>query len=285
MKINIKNYTIMKKLLFLAALLSAMVLNAAPVTGSSTEHIDGNPFTKGYSYSFDADKGEVTISFTALDTYEGLVAYLWNYTSGFAEKQMTVTGQTATITLHNQPSGANLEFACKFAYAGGMSVTKRFQYTVPAYEGGQEQGGEQKIYWSDWMGDGAGGGIYTEKYKVQDINGINPINIQHPGFATADGIYITFPAAVSSVSVSADLDGAGICLHLSALTAEYTTVTVVCVDGQSYTFMVYFVDGTKAAGLTQRAAAVKAKKVMENGQVVIISNGARLNIFGQPINQ
>lgn len=278
----------MKKFFLFFALLSATVLSAEPVTGTSKENMEGqgNPFTNGYSYSFDADKGEVTISFTSLENYEGLVAYLWNYTSGFSEKQMAVEGQTATITLHNQTSGATLDFACKFAYAGGMSVTKRFQYTVPAYTGGGEEqgGGSETIYWSDWMGDGAGGGLYSEKYKVQDVNGVSPVNVQHPGWATEDGIYITFPAAVSSVSVSADIDGAGICLHLSALTAEYTTVLVSCADGQSYTFLVYFVDGTKSTtGCQSVSMTKKVVKTIENGQLIFLRDGVRYNAAGQVI--
>lgn len=272
----------MKKLLLFFVLMSAAMLSAAPVTGTSKENMEGqgNPFTHGYNYSFDADKGEVTISFTSLENYEGLVAYLWNYTSGFAEKQMDVEGQTATVTLHNQTSGATLDFACKFAYAGGMSVTKRFQYTVPAYTGGGEEPGGQQIYWSNWMGDGAGDGLYSEKYKVQDVNGVNPVNIQKPGFATEAGIYINFPAAVTSVSISSDIDGAGIILHLSALTAEYTTVKVACADGQSFTFMVYYVDGI-ATGFQSTPAAKKVLKTIENGQLIFIRDGVRYNAAGQ----
>mgnify|MGYP003290596229 CR=1 FL=1 len=276
----------MKKVFLFFALMSAAIISAAPVTGTSKDNMEGqgNPFTNGYNYSFDADKGEVTISFTSLENYEGLVAYLWNYTSGFAEKQMAVEGQTATITLHNQTSGATLDFACKFAYAGGMSVTKRFQYTVPAYTGGGEEqgGGQQQIYWSDWMGDGAGDGLYSEKYKVQDVNGVNPVNIQKPGFATEAGIYINFPAAVTNVSISSNIDGAGIILHLSALTAEYTTVTVACADGQSFTFMVYYVDGTKSTtGFQPAVAAKKVLKTIKNGQLIFIRDGVRYNAAGQ----
>lgn len=275
----------MKKLfLFACAAMMSLAMLATPVTGTSTDNMEGqgNPFTNGYNYSFDAVEGEVTISFTSLENYVGLVAYLWDYTNGFAEKQMTVTDQTATITLHNQTSGATLDFACKFAYAGGMSVTKRFQYTVPTYEQGEGGGGTETIYWSNWMGDGAGGGVYTEKYKVQDVNGVSPVNIQHPGFATEDGIYITFPSAVNSVSKSANIDGAGIILHLSALTDEYTTVNVVCANSQTYTFMVYYVDGTKTPTvLEQTAAPARSQKILRNGQIYILHNGNTYTILGQ----
>lgn len=273
----------MKKLFsFACAAMMSLAMLAAPVTGTSTENMEGqgNPFTNGYNYSFDAVEGEVTISFTSLENYVGLVAYLWDYTNGFAEKQMTVTDQTATITLHNQTSGATIDFACKFAYAGGMSVTKRFQYTVPTYEQGEGGGGTETIYWSAWMGDGAGGGIYSEKYKVQDVNGVNPVNIQSPGWATEPGIYINFSAAVNSVSVDADIDGAGILLHLTALTAEYTTVTVACADGNTYTFMVYYVDGTKTStALEQSCIMNRASKVIRNGHLVILRDGKSYTVL------
>ena len=126
-----------KKLTFLFALLCASVMGwAAPVVGSDTEHIDGSPFTNAYDYSFFTEGTSVTISFTENENYTGLVAYLWNYTNGFAETGMTVSGHTASITLTGQTPGATLTFACKFAYAGGMSVTKQFTYTVENTGGG-----------------------------------------------------------------------------------------------------------------------------------------------------
>ena len=123
----------MKKVFFLTALLCASVMGFAdPVTGSSTEKSDGNDFVNGYDYSFSTSGTTVTISFTEKEDYVGLVAYLWNYTNGFAETPMTVSGHTATIALEDQTAGVELRFACKFAYAGGMSVTKQFTYVVPA---------------------------------------------------------------------------------------------------------------------------------------------------------
>ena len=125
-------YIIKKRLTIFLTLLCMSVMGwAEPVTGSSTENMDGQPgFTNGYDYSFSTEGTSVNISFTEKENYEGLVAYLWNYTSGFAETGMTVSGHTASITLTGQTLGATLDFACKFAFAGGMSVTKRFTYTV-----------------------------------------------------------------------------------------------------------------------------------------------------------
>ena len=67
----------MKKLFsFACAAIMSLAMLAAPVTGTSTENMEGqgNPFTNGYNYSFDAVEGEVTISFTSLENYVGLVA-------------------------------------------------------------------------------------------------------------------------------------------------------------------------------------------------------------------
>ena len=101
------------------------------------------------------------------------------------------------------------------------------------------------IDWStyEFIGDGAGGGRYSNKYKISAAEGLSVVNIQHPGFATADGIYVTVPAGISSCSVSNDIQGAGAILHLSAFTAQETSVTINYAGG-SCQFWVYYVDGT-----------------------------------------
>ena len=81
------------------------------------------------------------------------------------------------------------------------------------------------IDWSgyEYLGDGAGGGAYSNKYKLAPAAGQGVVNIQRPGWATADGIYTTFPAGVSACSLGVgnyDIDGAGVILHLSAFTAK-----------------------------------------------------------------
>ena len=108
------------------------------------------------------------------------------------------------------------------------------------------------VDWSgyEWIGDGAGGGAYSSKYKMTLAEGQEVVNIQHPGFATADGIYTTFPAGVSACSLPAgsyDIQGAGMILHLTAFTAKETEVTVTHGLG-SAVFTVYYVDGTEGGG-------------------------------------
>lgn len=100
----------------------------------------------------------------------------------------------------------------------------------------------------DWtaysfIGDGAGGGKYTDKYKMTLAEGMTVVNIQQPGFATEAGIYCTFPAAVTDCSVAYAAQGAGAVIYLSAFTAQETEVTVTHANGTSV-FTVYYADGT-----------------------------------------
>ncbi len=138
----------MKKL-FLSIVACATMLSAMAESGTSTENMagQGSPFKEnGYSYDFSTSGSEVTIKFTLLDEYDGVVAYLWEYTNGFAESGMAYdpATKTASTTLANQKGGSTITFACKFAYAGGMSVTKQFSYTVEGEGGGEGGGGEEE---------------------------------------------------------------------------------------------------------------------------------------------
>lgn len=102
---------------------------------------------------------------------------------------------------------------------------------------------------TDWstiafLGDGAGGGMYSNKYKVEAAFGQNVVNIQLDGDKPA--IYSYFSAAVTSCSLSADqyrMNGAGIYLYLTAFTAKETAVSVEA-GGVNYDFKVFYADGT-----------------------------------------
>lgn len=99
-------------------------------SGTASEASQGS-FSTGYKYNFTTSGTDVIISFEMLDDKSGLVAYLWNYTSGFAESAMTnAGGKKFSKTLSGLSAGSVIKFACKFAYAGGMVVTKQFSYTV-----------------------------------------------------------------------------------------------------------------------------------------------------------
>ena len=106
--------------------------------------------------------------------------------------------------------------------------------------------------WStiSYLGDGAGGGKYTDKYKFYAENGTTAINIQHPGFATEDSIYVGFPAADIQCSLAGyDVQGAGACLHLSNFTNKVTQFTVSWAGG-STTCYVYYADGAEGPTTT-----------------------------------
>lgn len=98
--------------------------------GTSTEASQGS-FTLGYNYKFTTSGTDVTFTCELLDNKDGVVAYAWTYNPNFAETAMTlVSGKKFTKTFTGQTSGASFKVQCKFAYAGGMAVTKTYDYTV-----------------------------------------------------------------------------------------------------------------------------------------------------------
>lgn len=99
-------------------------------SGTDTEAQQGS-FSIGYTYAFETIGNNVAVTFEMLDTDKvGVVAFLWRQ-SPFTEYQMTnVSGNRFTYTLTNQTLGATINYAVKFAFAGGLSVTKYFAYVV-----------------------------------------------------------------------------------------------------------------------------------------------------------
>lgn len=98
--------------------------------GTSTLASQG-AFSTGYKYSFQTVGTDVKITFELLDTDKtGVVAYLWKQTP-FGETPMTnVSGKKFTHTITGQTIGSTINYAVKFAYAGGLSVTKYYSYVV-----------------------------------------------------------------------------------------------------------------------------------------------------------
>jgi beta-glucanase (GH16 family) len=119
-----------------AALNNPIVLNATTKTilqcsGTDTQSSQGTPFSLGYKYAFETIGTDVKITFELLDTDKtGVIAYLWRQ-SPFTETPMTnVSGKIFTQTITGQTIGSSISYACKFAFAGGLSVTKYLSYTV-----------------------------------------------------------------------------------------------------------------------------------------------------------
>ncbi len=84
-------------------------------------------FSAGYNYEFETIGTDVKITFELLDTEPtGVIAYLWRQTP-FQETQMD---NTFTKTITNQTIGSTISYAVKFAFAGGLAITKYFTYVV-----------------------------------------------------------------------------------------------------------------------------------------------------------
>ncbi len=112
----------------------SITVNTTPVTNTECEGTDyaasNGAFTTGYNYSFKTVGTDVTATFELLDNRTGVQGYAWTYNPNFAEVAMTTTGKIATKTFTGQTTGSIFKMACKFSYAGGMSVTKQLTYTV-----------------------------------------------------------------------------------------------------------------------------------------------------------
>jgi len=106
--------------------------NNTACSGTTNEVSQGSPLT--YSYNFVTTTSGVDITITAIDpSLVGIVGYVWDQTNGFAEIQMAGgggTNQTVTYTLPYTTAAQIIHFSVKLAFAGGMSVTKQFPYTV-----------------------------------------------------------------------------------------------------------------------------------------------------------
>lgn len=98
--------------------------------GTSSDASQGS-FSLGYNYQFETIGTDVKITFKLLDTDKSdVVAYLWKETP-FTETPMTSLGNnTFTKTITGQTPNSTISYAVKFAFAGGLSVTKYFSYVV-----------------------------------------------------------------------------------------------------------------------------------------------------------
>ncbi len=113
---------------------NTIVLNATTsqilqCSGTDSVATEGT-FTTGYNHTFQTIGTNVKITFELLDQQVGVVAFLRNQTP-FTEVQMdNVSGQVFTKTITGQTLGSTINYAVKFAYAGGLSVTKYVSYVV-----------------------------------------------------------------------------------------------------------------------------------------------------------
>ncbi len=100
-------------------------------SGWSVEDAGEGAFENGYNYFFSTSGNDVTIVFELLDVKDGVEALLRNYTEGaedYETRMDPVEGRKFTLTLPNQ--SGTLSLACKFAFAGGMAITRTFEYSI-----------------------------------------------------------------------------------------------------------------------------------------------------------
>lgn len=99
-------------------------------SGVSTQASQGT-FSTGYKYNFQTIGNDVKITFELLDQEKtAVLAYLWKQ-SPFTETPMSnVSGKIFTQTITGQTIGSTISYAVKFAFTGGMSVTRYHTYTV-----------------------------------------------------------------------------------------------------------------------------------------------------------
>lgn len=90
-------------------------------------------FSTGYNATFEtlSDGTSVKITFELLDTDKtGVVAFLWKQ-NPFTETTMTSIGDNLfSETITGLTDGETITYACKFAFAGGLAVTKYIDYEV-----------------------------------------------------------------------------------------------------------------------------------------------------------
>lgn len=75
------------------------------------------------------------------------------------------------------------------------------------------------------------------------------VNIQHPGFASENGIYLVFTTPPTAMTIDGSpaayaIQGAGVCFYLSNLTRKETAVVVTLTGGNTITLHFYNEQGT-----------------------------------------
>uniref|UniRef100_UPI000FF6A821 hypothetical protein n=1 Tax=Eubacterium sp. AF34-35BH TaxID=2293107 RepID=UPI000FF6A821 len=123
----------------------------------------------------------------------------------------------------------------------GITVT-------PNYVGAETTGVEAPAEQLKEITGGAATWFYDEA-KTKGITSV--VEIQHPGFASEKGVYVTVPAAISKVTVNGNdekaltaIQGAGVIVYLTSLTKEYNTVVITYSNGEG-TVVIKNVNGTK----------------------------------------
>ena len=119
-------------------------------SGQSTEATQGS-FSSGFTYEFIPSSSQLTVRFALLDNQNDVNAYLWQE-NPFRESGMNSIGNNRFEATIDLAQGESTQFACKFAFAGGLAVTKYFTYTMgqSCGQSSTENDADQDGVWDDF---------------------------------------------------------------------------------------------------------------------------------------
>lgn len=208
--------------------------------------------TSGHTYnvSVDIDSSAATGNILMKDEIGGTEMVNKGLVAGKNTFTGTFTANSDTMQLMFNLTEVNAGTTLKFS---NVVVTDTTSGEVPVETttaSGSESGNE------DWKEIANGNGIYFyDAANMTNISGV--VNVQQPGFATEQGIYITTPAGISSVSVNGKTDnvaaiqGAGAVVYLSALTQKINTV----IFAQGGTTSKIFIKNNNGSGSSEETTA------------------------------
>ena len=96
-----------------------------------------------------------------------------------------------------------------------------------------------------------------------------------------NNLWIGFPSAVwgDNSGIEHSAVGAGVSFPLSQFPNEFNEFNFIC-DGVTYAITLYYKDGVQATGIDIIKDKARTRKVVENGNLVIIRDGVRFNVLG-----
>ncbi len=206
-------------------------------------------FSTGYVSTFSTVGTTVTIKFELLDTdKQGVVAYLWKE-SPFGEVQMDhVQGNVFSKSVSGFTVGERISYACKFAFAGGLAVTKYVSYVVGS---------------SCATSLGTDASLSDLKVDGTTIDGFAPDKVNY-SMELAEGTQ-TIPTVTAFTK---DPKAKATIVAASALPGS-TSIQIISEDGK--TSATYTIDFTVAEEVTLRSVSM-GLKVFSDGSIMIIQH-------------
>ena len=111
-------------------IINAKTLPISSCSGNSNSALQGS-FSNGYSYFFDPFGNELIIQYELLDTDKtGVVGFLLTKSPSSEYGASYSSGNKFTFIQKGVSAGSAQEYAVKFAFAGGNSVSNYFNYTL-----------------------------------------------------------------------------------------------------------------------------------------------------------